>query len=118
MIAWAKPHPVLQFLQSRSIHLLEKAERSPQRDPCLCIARIVLDRSFQYLGASLHIAELRQGTAGIAQDLGSIVVDRYRAFGFRARFRHGRCAVCDEAKPRAQRSRGLPQQRADSPAAS
>src|ERR1039458_8973283 len=64
MIAWAKPHPVLQFLQSRSIHLLEKAQRSPQRDPCLCIARIVLDRSFQYLGASLHIAELRQGTAG------------------------------------------------------
>jgi hypothetical protein len=55
------------------------------------------------------------------------VVDRHRAFGLRARFPYGRCAVRDEAEPRAQRqkesklrvrqgkiriqSRGVPQQR-------
>jgi hypothetical protein len=75
----------------------------------------------------LYIAELRQSAAGIAQDRGSILVDRHRAFRFRARFFHGRYAICDKAKPRAQRqkkcklgvregkirihSRGLPQQR-------
>ena len=94
---------MLQFLQSRSIHLLAEAERSPKRDPCLCIARIVLDRSFQYLDAPLHIAELRQGAAGIAQDLGGVAFDRHRPFRFRARFDDRGNAVCDEAQARAQR---------------